>query len=205
MLLILILIPTFLALASHDSDAEKYAVEESYRNDAFIRPDSLSVENQADNGGVRVKRAKKKTRKQGGKKPGGKKGKKRPSKGKGAKKRTTKGKVGKKRPKGKVGKTRPKGKGGKAMKGKRPRPKTKPRPKPNQNKQFSDKIKRIEGQLNNFVASSSMQTFKANIRAEVLEATRVVPDLIRFKAQMEQEMETNNLRLEEALASLAQV
>merc|ERR1712192_106800 len=95
------------------------------------------------------------------------------------------------------------GKGGKAMKGKRPRPKTKSRPK--QNKQFSDKIKRIEGQLNNFGASSSMQTFKANIRAEVLEATRVVPDLIRFKAQMEQEMETNNLRLEEALANLAQV
>ena len=202
MLFILLLIPTLHALASHDSDAEKYPVEESYGNNALLRPDFLSVKNQADNGGLRVKRwIKKKGRKQAGKrgkggKRQGKKGKKRP-KGKAGKKRPTKGKVGKKRP--------TKGKGGKKMKGKRPRPKPKPRPKPNQNKQFSDKIKRIEAQLNNFVALSSMQMFKENLRAEVAEATMDVPDLMEFKARMEREMETNNLRLEEAMASLAQV
>ena len=220
MFLILLLIPTLFTLASHNSDVEKYPVEENHGNNAFIRPDFLSVENQADNGGVRVKRwIKKKTRRQGGKKGKGgkrqgKKGKKRP-KGKVGKKPPGKGKVGTKQPKekvgkkrptkGKVGKKQPKGKGGKAMKGKRPRPKTKPRPKTNQNKQFSDKIKRIEVQLKNFVALSSMQKFKTNLRSEVAEATRVVPDLMEFKAQMELEMETNNLRLEEALASLAQV
>jgi len=237
MFLILLLIPTLFALASHDSDVEKYPVEENHGNNAFIRPDFLSVENQADNGGVRVKPwIKKKTRKQGGKKGKGgkrqaKKGKKRPKekegkkrqtkgkvgkkqlKGKVGKKQPTKGKVGKKQPKGKVGKKRPtkgkvgkkqpKGKGGNTMKGKRPRPKTKPRPMTNQNKQFFDKIKRIEGQLKNFVALSSIQKFKTNIWSEVAEATRVVPDLMEFKAQMELEMETNNLRLEEALASLA--
>ena len=201
MLLILLLISTLFALASHKSDAEKYPVEESYGNIAFLRPDFLSGENQAADGGVRVKRwIKKKTRKKEGKKVKGgkrqgKKGKKRPN-GKGAKKRPTKGKLGKQRPKGK---------GGKKLKGKRPRPKPKPRPKPNQNKQFSDKIKRIEGRLNNFVALSSMQMFKENLRAEVAEATMDVPDLMEFKARMEREMETNNLRLEEALASLVQV
>ena len=73
------------------------------------------------------------------------------------------------------------------------------------NKKFSNEIKRIEGQLNNFVASSSLQKFRTNLRAELAEATRVVPDLIRLKATVEQEMKTNNLILEEALASLAQV
>ena len=103
------------------------------------------------------------------------------------------------------------------MKGKRRRPKAKARPRPNQpcsknplqvkcmNKKFSDEIKRIEGQLNNFVASSSLQKFRTNLRAELAEATRVVPDLIRLKATVEQEMKTNNLILEEALASVRDI
>ena len=51
-------------------------------------------------------------------------------------------------------------------------------------KKFSDEIKRVKGQLNNFVGSSSLENFKKNLRAEVAEATRVVPDLLKMKASL---------------------
>ena len=102
-------------------------------------------------------------------------------------------------------KKRPKkGKGGKLGK-RRPKPNQLCSKNPQQLKCTNKKMKRIEGQLNKFVSWSSMQKFKTNLRAEVVSATRVVPDLVRFKARVQQEIETNNLRLDEALASLTQV
>ena len=193
LLILFIMFPTLLAPNSDNSDTAekylekypvkypvKYRVEENLRNNAVAPLQFLSVENEADNVRVRAKRWTKKKKRN----PGSKKGK-----------------------------------GGKTGKGKRPKPKAKPkpRPKPNQpcsknpsqlkctNKKFSSEIKRIKGQLNNFVASSSLQKFKKNLRAELAEATRVVPDLVRLKATVEQEMKTNNQILKEVLASLAQV
>ena len=186
LLILFIMFPTLLAPDSDnsvkypDSDnsyaAEKYPVEGNLGNNAFAPLKFLSVENEADNGRVRAKRWTKKKKRN----PGSKKGKE-----------------------------------GKTGKGKPQRPKAKARPKkpcsknPSQlkstNKKFSSEIKRIKGQLNNFVASSSLQKFKKNLRAELAEATRVVPDLVRLQATVEQEMKTNNQILKEVLASLAQV
>ena len=184
LLILFIMFPTLLAPDSDNSDtAEKYPdSDNSYATEKYPVEENLgyiqflSLENEADNGWVRVKRWKKKKKRN----PGSKKGKE-----------------------------------GKTGKGKPQRPKAKARPKkpcsknPSQlkstNKKFSSEIKRIKGQLNNFVASSSLQKFKKNIRAELAEATRVVQDLVRLKATVEQEMKTNNQILKEVLASLAQV
>ena len=164
LLILLIMFPTL--LASHDSDAEEYSVEkyplekysvEKYRLEKYP-VEKYPVEENYENIDVASQLFFSVDNRAGNGEVRVKRFAKKKRSKKGSKKRP------KKRPKkGKIGK-----------KGKRKC----------MDKKFSDEIKRVKGQLNNFVGSSSLENFKKNLRAEVAEATRVVPDLLKMKASL---------------------